>query len=245
MLLTALIFGLLGSFHCVGMCGPIAFLLPVDRSNQVKKFGQIFLYHFGRILAYSILGLVFGLVGKSLNLFGFQQQLSIGIGILMLLVVLIPQKTFNKYNFSRPVFKIISKVKSALGKELKKKTPDTFLTIGFLNGFLPCGLVYMAIFGAIASGNALQGSLYMAVFGIGTIPLMTSAIYLGNFLNTQVRQRIRKAIPVFIVVIACLFIVRGLGLGIPYLSPKPVTETVDADYECHPMTLENKPINNY
>ncbi len=240
MLLTALIFGLLGSFHCVGMCGPIAFLLPVDRTNNLKKFGQIFLYHFGRILAYSILGLVFGLVGKSLNLFGFQQQLSIGIGVLMLLVVLIPQKTFNRYNFSRPVFKIISKVKSALGKELKKKTPDTFLTIGFLNGFLPCGLVYMAIFGAIAAGNVLQGTLYMAVFGLGTIPLMTSAIYLGNFLNVQVRQRIRKAIPVFIVIIACLFIVRGLGLGIPYLSPKPVTETIDASYECHPtMNLKN------
>ncbi|HLV92175.1 MAG TPA: sulfite exporter TauE/SafE family protein [Aequorivita sp.] len=244
MLLTALVFGLLGSFHCVGMCGPIAFMLPVDRTNQVKKISQISLYHLGRVFSYSILGLLFGLVGKSLNLFGFQQQLSIGIGILMLLVVFIPQKTFNKYNFSKPVYKIISKVKSALGKELKKKTPDTFLTIGFLNGFLPCGLVYMAIFGAIAAGNAWQGSLYMAVFGLGTIPLMTSAIYLGNFLNAQVRQRIRRAIPIFIVVIACLFIVRGLGLGIPYVSPKPVTETVGADYECHSMPLDNKPINN-
>ena|SRR5690606_26222559 len=238
MLYTALIFGLLGSFHCVGMCGPIAFLLPVDRTNNFKKLGQIFLYHFGRILAYSILGLVFGLLGNSLNLFGFQQQLSIIIGFLMLLVIFLPQKTFNKYNFSKPVFKIISKVKSALGKELKKKTPDTFLTIGFLNGFLPCGLVYMAIFGAIASGNAFQGSLYMALFGLGTVPLMTSAIYLGNFLNAQVRQRIRRAIPVFVVIIGCLFIVRGLGLGIPYISPKPITETVDANYDCH-TTSEN------
>jgi hypothetical protein len=227
------------------MCGPIAFLLPVDRNNNFKKLGQIFLYHFGRILAYSILGFVFGLVGKSLNLFGFQQQLSILIGVLMLAVVFIPQKTFNKYNFSRPIYKVISKVKSALGKELKKKTPDTFLTIGFLNGFLPCGLVYMAIFGAIASGNALQGSLYMAMFGLGTIPLMTSAIYLGNFLNVQVRQRIRRAIPVLVVVIACLFIVRGLGLGIPYISPKPITETVDANYNCHTGFLENKTINNH
>src|SRR5690554_6829588 len=226
------------------MCGPIAFLLPVDRTNQFKKVGQIFLYHFGRIFSYAILGLAFGLLGKSLNLFGFQQQLSIGIGILMLLVVFIPQKTFNKYNFSKPVYKIISKVKSALGKELMKKTTDTFLTIGFLNGFLLSGLVYMAIFVAIAAGNAWQGSLYMAVFGLGTIPLMTSAIYLGNFLNAQVRQRIRRAIPIFIVVIACLFIVRGLGLGIPYVSPKPVTETVGVDYECHSMPLDNKPINN-
>lgn len=244
MLVTALIFGLLGSFHCVGMCGPIAFMLPVDRTNNLKKFGQIFLYHFGRILAYSILGLAFGLVGKSLNLFGFQQQLSIGIGVLMLLVIFIPQKTFNRYNFSKPVFRIISKIKSALGKELKKKTPDTFLTIGFLNGFLPCGLVYMAIFGAIASGNAFQGSLYMALFGIGTIPLMTSAIYLGNFVSGQVRQRIRSAIPVFVVIIGCLFIVRGLGLGIPYISPKPMTETVDANYDCAPMVSENESINN-
>lgn len=240
MLYTALIFGLLGSFHCVGMCGPIAFLLPVDRNNNVKKIGQTFLYHFGRILAYSIIGLAFGLVGKSLNLFGFQQQLSIFIGILMLLVIFIPQKTFNRYNFSKPVFKIISKVKSALGKELKKKTPDTFLTIGLLNGFLPCGLVYMAVFGAIATGDALSGSLYMAIFGIGTIPLMTTAIYLGNFLNAQVRQRVRRAIPVFVVIIGCLFIVRGLGLGIPYISPKPMTETVDANYDCEPMILENK-----
>jgi hypothetical protein len=245
MLATALIFGLLGSFHCVGMCGPIAFLLPVDRNNNYKKLGQIFLYHFGRILAYSIIGLIFGLVGKSLNLFGFQQQLSIIIGVLMLLVVFLPQKTFNKYNFSKPIYKIISKVKSALGKELKKKTPDTFLSIGFLNGFLPCGLVYMAVFGAIASGNALQGSLYMAVFGLGTIPLMTSAIYLGNFLNGQVRQRIRRAIPVFVVIIASLFIIRGLGLGIPYISPKPMTEAVDANYNCEPMFSENETFNNF
>src|SRR5690606_30457501 len=187
-LLTALIFGFLGSFHCVGMCGPIAFLLPVDHKNQVEKAGQIFLYHFGRIIAYSVIGLLFGLIGKSLNLFGAQQQLSIIVGAVMLLVVIIPAQTFNKYNFSKPIFKVISKVKSALGKELKKKTPDTFLTIGLLNGFLPCGLVYMAVFGAVASGSPWSGSLYMAVFGLGTMPLMTSAIYIGNFLNVQVRQ---------------------------------------------------------
>lgn len=244
MLLTALIFGLLGSFHCVGMCGPIAFLLPVDHKNNFKKTGQIFLYHFGRILSYSILGLAFGLIGTSLNLFGMQQQLSILIGLLMLLVVFIPQKTFNKYNFSKPMYKIISKVKSSLGKELKKKSADTFLTIGFLNGFLPCGLVYMAIFGAIASGNALQGSLYMAMFGLGTIPLMTTAVYLGNFLNGQVRQRIRRAIPVFVVLIACLFILRGLGLGIPYISPKPMTKTVETNFECAPVSGENQSIMN-
>lgn len=233
MLWSALILGLLGSFHCIGMCGPIAFMLPVNRSNSTKKVVQISVYHFGRLLAYSLIGLVFGLVGKSLYIFGLQQQLSIAIGVTMIVVILVPVQTFNKYNFSKPIYKLISKVKSALGKALKKKTADTFLTIGFLNGFLPCGLVYMAVFASISTAGALQGSLYMALFGLGTIPLMTTAIYLGKFLNTTVKQRIQKAIPVFVAIIGLLFIIRGLGLGIPYLSPAPIAETASSAIECH------------
>ncbi|AXP79531.1 hypothetical protein CJ739_433 [Mariniflexile rhizosphaerae] len=233
MLISAFVLGLLGSFHCVGMCGPIAFMLPVDRTNAYKKLSQITIYHFGRLLAYSIIGLVFGLVGKSFYLFGFQQQLSIAIGILMIVFVIIPQHTFNKYRVSKPIYKLISKVKSALGSALKKKTADTFLTIGFLNGFLPCGLVYMAVFAAIASGNALSGSLYMAIFGLGTIPLMTTAIYFSHFLKGNIRQKIQKAIPVFVVLIGILFILRGLGLGIPYISPAPIGDMVSSQINCH------------
>ncbi|MBU2929642.1 sulfite exporter TauE/SafE family protein [Winogradskyella psychrotolerans] len=233
MLVSALILGLLGSLHCVGMCGPIAFMLPVDRSNSFKKVSQIGIYHFGRLLAYSIIGLVFGLVGKSFSLFGIQQQLSIIIGILMIVIVLLPQNVIGKYNLTKPLYKAISKVKSSLGKALKKKTADTFLTIGFLNGFLPCGLVYMAVFGAIATGSLIEGSLYIVLFGIGTIPLMTTAIYLGKFLNSTIKQRIQKAIPVFVVVIGLLFILRGLGLGIPYLSPAPMVEMASSAIECH------------
>ncbi|CAG2533762.1 MAG TPA: sulfite exporter TauE/SafE family protein [Maribacter sp.] len=233
MLLSALILGLMGSLHCVGMCGPIAFMLPVDRTNNYKKFGQIFIYHFGRLLAYGIIGLVFGLLGKGLSIFGIQQKLSIAIGIIMILIVLIPYQTFNKYNLSKPIYKVISKVKNQLGKELKKKSPDTFLTIGFLNGFLPCGLVYMALFGSIAMGDALQGSLYMMLFGVGTLPLMTAAIYFSNLLKGGIRQKVQKAIPVFVIIIGALFILRGLGLGIPYVSPAPVTQLVSSAIECH------------
>lgn len=233
MLFSAFILGLLGSLHCVGMCGPIAFMLPVDRSNSFKKVSQIAIYHFGRLLSYSLIGLVFGLLGKSFYLFGIQQQLSIIIGILMIIIVILPHKVIGKYNLSKPLYRIISKVKSSLGKALKKKTADTFLTIGFLNGFLPCGLVYMAVFGAIATGSLLEGSLYMLLFGLGTIPLMTTAIYLGKFLNSTIKQRIQKAIPVFVVIIGVLFILRGLGLGIPYVSPAPIVETATSAIECH------------
>ncbi len=232
MIISAFILGLLGSFHCVGMCGPIAFMLPVDRTNPYKKASQIAIYHFGRLLAYSIIGLVFGLVGKGLYIFGLQQQLSIFIGVLMIVVILIPYQTFNKYNFSKPVYKIISKVKSALGSALKKKTSDTFLTIGFLNGFLPCGLVYMAVFAAIGTGSTLQGSFYMLLFGLGTVPLMTTAIYFSHLLKGNIRQRIQKAIPVFVVLIGVLFILRGLGLDIPYLSPSPIHDIANAAMNC-------------
>lgn len=233
MLLSGFIFGLLGSFHCVGMCGPVAFLLPVDRENSLRKVGQVSLYHFGRIVSYALIGLLFGLLGESFGLFGLQQQLSVLVGIFMILAILLPYKKFSKINGSGPVIKMVSKIKSGLGQNLKKKKTSTFLSVGFLNGFLPCGLVYMAVFGAVASANALQGSLYMALFGLGTIPLMTAAVYLGNFIGTGVRQKIKKTVPVFVVVIGLLFIIRGMGLGIPYLSPVEMTPEVTAVQSCH------------
>jgi len=233
MLWSAFIFGLVGSLHCVGMCGPIAFMLPVDRSNSFKKVTQVFTYHLGRLLAYGLIGLFYGMVGRSLYIFGIQQQLSIIIGVIMILAILTPAHLFNKYNLSKPLYRVISKVKSSMGSALKKKSPDALFTIGFLNGFLPCGLVYMAVFASIAAGSTWQGSLYMVLFGLGTIPLMTSAIYLGKFINTKVKQRIQKAIPVFVVFIGILFILRGLGLGIPYLSPAPMGEMVTNTVNCH------------
>lgn len=232
MFLSAIIFGLLGSFHCIGMCGPIAFMLPVDKSNKIKQFLQITSYHLGRLLTYSLIGLLFGLLGKGFYFFGFQQQLSIVVGALMILVILLP-KTFQKYNFSSSISSVVIKVKSALGKELKKKRNDTFFTIGFLNGFLPCGLVYMAVFGALATSNAISGSFYMFLFGLGTIPLMTIVVYVGNFANGLVRKRIQQIIPYVVVFIGVLFILRGLGLNIPYLSPVHVHEMVDGGKMCH------------
>ena len=232
MILSAIVLGLMGSLHCVGMCGPIAFMLPVDRTNNLKKAAQIFVYHIGRLLAYSVMGILFGFIGKGLYVFGIQQKLSIIIGVLMITVILLPYKTFSKYNFSKPIYKNISKIKSRLGHALKKKTADTFLTIGFLNGFLPCGLVYMALFGAVAMATPLEGGLYMMLFGMGTIPLMTTAIYFSGFLKGATKQKIQRLIPVFVVIIGTLFIIRGLGLGIPYVSPKPIVEVVSGVIEC-------------
>ncbi|MEM9142073.1 MAG: sulfite exporter TauE/SafE family protein [Bacteroidota bacterium] len=232
MFLSAIILGFMGSLHCAGMCGPIAFMLPVDRGSPFKKALQVSLYHVGRLTAYGLIGLLFGLLGRGLYVFGMQQKLSIGIGLLMIGLVLIPAGLLQANTLSRPLYKTISKVKMLLGQELRKKNPDTFLTIGFLNGFLPCGLVYMALFGAIAMAGAVQGALYMILFGLGTVPLMTTAVYFSGLLKGVVKQRIQRLIPVFVFLVGLIFIIRGLGLGIPYLSPEPINQVVTSQMEC-------------
>lgn len=235
MLYTAFILGLLGSFHCIGMCGPIAFMLPLDRKSHTKRMFQIITYHSGRLFTYAFLGLLLGLLGKQLELFGLQQQISIAIGVIMIFLVILPASWLQKIRLTQPLYRLVSKMKSNMGQQLKRKDPGTFFTLGFLNGLLPCGLVYMAIFASIAVGNTWEASLYMLFFGIGTIPLMTTAIYLGNTITKTVKQRIVKWIPVFVFVIGILFIVRGLGLGIPYVSPSKMVahEKVSTQHQCH------------
>ena len=230
---SAFAIGFFGSFHCIGMCGPIAMMLPVDRSNEVKKITQIITYHIGKLTAYGTLGLIFGLLGRSFYLAGMQQQLSIIVGILMIMVAVIPEKVFAKYNFSKPVFRIISKIKTALGSQFKNKSYKSLFTIGLLNGFLPCGMVYVALFGAIAMQSASMGGLYMILFGLGTVPMMSSIVYINSFLTVPMRNRIQKVIPYVAVIIGCLFILRGLGLGIPYISPSNMSLFVQSDPNCH------------
>nr|WP_315163925.1 sulfite exporter TauE/SafE family protein [uncultured Flavobacterium sp.] len=233
MLYSAFFFGLISSLHCIGMCGPIAMMLPVDRNNQAKKVTQIVTYHLGRLSAYATIGLVFGLLGKGFFLAGIQQKLSIFIGVAMILVILIPEKRLAQYNFSKPIFKLISKMKATLGSQFKNRSYKSLFTIGLLNGFLPCGMVYVALFGAIAMQSPDYGVMYMLLFGLGTVPLMSSIVYLNSFLTVPIRNKIQKAIPYVAVVIGVLFILRGLGLGIPYVSPANMSLFVQQNPNCH------------
>lgn len=219
MLYSALLLGLLSSLHCIGMCGPIAMMLPVDRYNPVKKAAQIMLYHMGRITAYGTLGLVFGILGKGLYLAGMQQQLSIIAGLTMIIIVLIPERIFACYNFSKRVYRVIANIKQSLGSQLRKRSSKALFITGLLNGFLPCGLVYAALFGAIAMQSESLGTLYMILYGVGTVPLMSTVVYVSVFLKNPMRNTFSKIVPYAVVFVGMLFIVRGLGLNIPYLSP--------------------------
>ncbi len=219
MLWSAFMIGLFGSFHCIGMCGPIALALPVQRNNNINLIIGRVLYNVGRAFTYAAIGLVFGLIGQSLSLAGLQQSVSILAGILILLMVLLPTKYAQQIYLLKPAYGFTNFLKRKFGALFRKKSMGTAFYIGLLNGFLPCGLVYIAVAGAIASGNFLDGATYMFVFGIGTLPLMLAFSLAGNFLGINVRKYINKMIPAFMVILAFLFILRGMNLGIPYISP--------------------------
>jgi sulfite exporter TauE/SafE len=218
-IIAALTMGFLGSFHCIGMCGPIALALPVGHFSNGGKVTAILLYNLGRVITYAVFGVLFGLIGKGFALAGFQQIMSVVIGSILLIVVLFPYSWSQKMGISK-WNSLVNKVKMKLGLLFKQRSFSALFSIGLLNGLLPCGLVYMAIAGSVAVADAAKGSLFMALFGLGTIPAIFTVTMVKDFISLNVRNKIQKAVPVFVGVMALLLILRGLNLGIPYISPK-------------------------
>ena len=218
-LLSALVLGLMGSFHCAGMCGPIAIALPLHGNSIPQKIFGGTLYNLGRTLTYGVMGAIFGLLGQGVEMIGFQQKISVVMGAIMIISVIFPSLFRNQYNMEKSWFSLVGKLKKSIGKLFSVRSFSSLFFIGLLNGLLPCGLVYMAIAGAIGTGELVLGSLYMIMFGLGTIPMMLSIAIAGNILSAAIRQKINRLIPVLVVVVGIFFILRGLSLGIPYLSP--------------------------
>lgn len=219
---TAVILGLVGSLHCAGMCGPLALALPVQRpgGQSVLGPGTAFflgrlLYNGGRILTYCLMGLVFGLFGRSLALAGIQNWVSILLGAALLAGL----AASTRIAVWKPVYSFVERVKRGMGVLLHRRSLTSLFFLGLLNGWLPCGLVYVACAGATATGNMLSGAGYMALFGIGTLPMMLAISLSGKLVPFGWRLKLRKAIPVSVFLVAALLILRGMSLGIPYLSP--------------------------
>lgn len=214
--LTAWLTGLLSSLHCVGMCGPIALATPtIGQSNTQKWVGKL-IYNLGRVFTYSALGAVFGLFGAGLKIAGWQQGVSITVGVLMMIVAVVNSSWIEQY-IASGITKFTSR---NIGVLFQRKTYTALWLIGVLNGLLPCGFVYLALLGAISTQNVFEGVLFMMLFGLGTLPLMYLVSIFGAFMNSKVRNQTRKLMPYFMFVLGLVFIVRGLNLGIPYLSPQ-------------------------
>ena len=216
---TALMIGLVGSLHCIGMCGPIAVALPLGNKGWgYKVFGGI-TYNIGRILSYAVLGAVFGLLGHGIEMAGLQKWASILIGVVMIISVLAPALFKGKAKLEGILFGYAGKMIGKFRKLFKISSIPSLFTIGVLNGFLPCGLVYVAIAGAINTNSVTDGIIFMILFGLGTLPVMLAIPLLGNVIGKNFRKKYNVVLDIFIVVLGILFVLRGLSLGIPYISP--------------------------
>ncbi|WP_339922006.1 sulfite exporter TauE/SafE family protein [uncultured Cyclobacterium sp.] len=216
MIWTAFIWGMLGSFHCIGMCGPIALALAGKDRNKYL-FNKL-LYNSGRAVTYSLLGGLVGLVGFSLSLAGIQQWLSIVLGLLIIGLAYF-YKESEKWIASSSFSTTLIKIKSKLGKSIKRGGSKAFFVSGILNGFLPCGMVYMALVASLALQGPVMGMAYMFVFGLGTFPVMLLLMFSKDIFSLNFRMKMNKAMPYFVMFMGVLFVLRGMGWGIPYLSP--------------------------
>jgi sulfite exporter TauE/SafE len=212
---SAIVLGLTGSLHCVGMCGPIALALPLGGETPFNKILFILLYNAGRACTYALLGAVAGLAGMGIALSGYQQLLSIVAGIFILASAFFPLS--GKLKLLSPLFFRLRQSMQHLFHGRQKK--DLF-ALGLLNGLLPCGMVYMALAMALASGSLNEAAAFMLLFGFGTFPVMIALPYAGTYVTSNVRLHFRRAVPVLTASLGLLLILRGLDLGIPFISPQ-------------------------
>jgi len=215
---TALVLGLLTGFHCVGMCGPIALVLPLNNRTWGTRILSALLYNFGRTITYSLMGAVFGIIGAGFSMAGFQRWISIIMGVFMIASIAFPKINHLLYRGTGNS-RFMNSIKKHLAKYFQQASYKSLFITGLLNGLLPCGMVYMAIAGAIAAGSVSGSVLFMALFGLGTIPMMFLLSMIGNFASIKLKHFINKAIPFVVVIVGALFILRGLELGIKFISP--------------------------
>lgn len=212
---SALILGLGGSLHCIGMCGPLILALPFQHIEGQKKWWMVAAYFGAKAIGYGTMGVIVGLLGNGIKIILWQQGLSVFSGTIILIIILLPILK-NKIKFKPPFTKIINQYYS---KVLEYKSGNQYLILGFLNAFLPCGLVYTALIVGSSFASASNGFIFMFLFGIGTSPLLIATIFLNYKLNTNYRKYFKYSTQVFSFMLGVILILRGLNLGIPYISP--------------------------
>lgn len=230
---AGLLLGFLGSLHCVGMCGPLALALPVQGLSLHRRRIAILLYNIGRVVSYATIGLLLGFFGRQLYLSGVQQWISVAMGALILLTLFLNYAKHSpvRVPFINALYKTIQRRIAAI-----LQSPGGLISygwLGILNGLLPCGMVYIALATALTLPGTLNTVLFMTMFGLGTLPAMMVLSYMGLTVNLSLRKMFKKVLPYGMAVVGILLILRGLNLGIPFISPV-LPHHADAAASCHP-----------
>lgn len=229
-IVAGFILGIVGSLHCVGMCGPLALSLPVHQFDTQRKWMAILLYNVGRLLTYALLGIGLGSCGHLFAWWGLQQTISILAGVMILILLLSQFSLADRISY-------VAGFQDWVNRNLvrafhKAGRPGSFLLIGLLNGLLPCGLVYAAIAASVATMHSAQGLALMLSFGLGTFPMMIGILRFSDWIKGRIRHKLKLAIPVAVTGLALLLIFRGLNLGVPFISPRADTQKSEVSC-CH------------
>lgn len=213
-LIPIILIGLLGSVHCMGMCGGFALAVAQASGNGRPFLIRQSLYYLGKTLTYVLLGAIAGGLGYVVSgLFaGMQQVLSIGLGIFLISIGLGLLGWLKRFN-GTGIIRWWKPLTDAIGQRLRKNTKTATFGLGLLNGLLPCGLVYGALALAAASGHVADGALLMAVFGFATLPALFLIAAFGALMNPIWRNRLNQVSGVVMIVLGVLTIMRGFPNG--------------------------------
>jgi len=231
-LIAGFTLGFAGSIHCIGMCGPLSMALPTAHLPPGTKLLSLLLYQLGRIITYSLLGLLFGMLGRSIYLAGIQQWFSISMGILLIVMAIgqVAKAVHVRIGFLAPAYLQLSAMITLLLQKVKGM--PAFLLLGIANGLLPCGLVYIALAATLAMPALAHSIVFMAMFGAGTLPAMMLVGFGMQLMRPAWRSNFRKSIPYFVAITGLVLLLRGLNLGIGFISPR-LTGNAPAVIECH------------
>ncbi|MEQ8837554.1 MAG: sulfite exporter TauE/SafE family protein, partial [Lacipirellulaceae bacterium] len=205
--------GLLGSAHCLGMCGPLAISLSAGTPEGESLLRRQLVFSLGRIFTYSFIGAAAGFGGLwiSTSSPGFllsQAWLGVVAGVVLILMGLVTVGILP-----RPAAKLLSGLPCGASTWLKTFLTSTNwsgpLLAGLFTGFIPCGLVYAFLFKAASSSSVWLGLATMAAFGLGTVPLMVAVGYSGKVLNLANRTRLFQVAAWCIVLTGAISVVRG------------------------------------
>ena len=210
-MIGALIIGLFGSLHCVGMCGPVmlAFMGPKQSKSGFA------LYHLGRILTYVLIGFVLGLFGATAAMFQLQKVMAfvLGFGLIILYGVPSIRHSIERFYYESSFYQVL---KSFMSRNLSMR--KRWFLSGVANGFFPCGLTYVAAAGAVAFANPFQGALFMVLFGLGTLPALITLSFAGNIFSRRLKSFIPRSISIIAILSGSLLIMRGLLTAFPQFN---------------------------
>lgn len=220
--------GLTGSLHCAGMCGPIIWIMPFQGLQPVKKWLAISLYHLGRISIYALLAIILHSF-KSFFQPQVQQYVSIVLGALLLILGILSFLPGKQISIHLPWTQYMQ---AKLGKFITSPSIPSLFIAGMLNGLLPCGLVYMALSTSMVASSVIQSASIMYAFGLGTTPMLIVLTVFKSKVRMAGILKFRKMVPFAMFLFGVLFMLRGMNLGIPYLSPKVAIEQNEVKASC-------------